>query len=95
MKLSYWLILFSCSCFANLLGLNISLVTILWLLFRKNYSWAGWLFIWAILVSYSRVHVGVHYPGDILVGGLVGWVVGLLFYRIYLIFKEKYSIGID
>jgi len=35
---------------------TISLVTILWLLFRKNYSWVGWLFIWAILVSYSRVH---------------------------------------
>ena len=32
-----------------------------------------WLLVgWAVLVSYSRVHLGVHYPGDILIGGLVG-----------------------
>jgi len=72
-----------------------SLITSLWLLLRKQYSWLGWLFIWAALVSYSRVHVGVHYPGDILFGGLVGWLIGLLFYRIYLIIDKKYSIGVD
>jgi membrane-associated phospholipid phosphatase len=26
----------------------------------------------AALVAYSRVHTGVHYPGDVLVGALVG-----------------------
>ena len=30
-----------------------------------------WVF-WAVLVSYSRIYVGVHYPGDI----LGGWVLG-------------------
>jgi undecaprenyl-diphosphatase len=30
----------------------------------------------AALVAYSRVHTGVHYPGDVVVGSLVGGSVG-------------------
>lgn len=30
----------------------------------------------ALSVAYSRVHTGVHYPGDTLIGGLIGTVVG-------------------
>lgn len=32
----------------------------------------------AALVAYSRVHVGVHYPGDVIAGGLVGTVFARL-----------------
>ena len=30
----------------------------------------------AALVAYSRVHTGVHYPGDVLAGSLIGTTVG-------------------
>jgi membrane-associated phospholipid phosphatase len=30
----------------------------------------------ASVVAYSRVHTGVHYPGDVIVGSLVGVTVG-------------------
>jgi undecaprenyl-diphosphatase len=37
------------------------------------------LIVWATINSYSRIYLGVHYPGDIVAGGLVGlvaaWVV--------------------
>ena len=32
----------------------------------------------AALVAYSRVHTGVHYPGDVLVGALIGTTLGQL-----------------
>ncbi len=38
----------------------------------------AWLFVWAALVSYSRIYLGVHFPGDILVGGIIGIFSGWL-----------------
>lgn len=37
------------------------------------------LYIAAFLVAFSRPYVGVHYPGDIFVGAIVGIIVGLTF----------------
>ena len=36
----------------------------------------------ALSVAYSRVHTGVHYPGDTLIGGLIGTVVGQAVVRV-------------
>lgn len=36
-----------------------------------------WLVGLAVTIAFSRVFVGVHYPGDILVGSIVGALVGL------------------
>lgn len=33
-------------------------------------------FAWALLVSYSRIYMGVHYPGDILCGAALGCLIG-------------------
>lgn len=55
-----------------------------WLGFRLNdpsrsYKAYGWcVFIWAALVSLSRIMVAAHFFGDILVGTLFGLSVGLL-----------------
>ena len=36
-----------------------------------------WLLIgWALIIGYSRVHLGVHFPGDVLFGWLLGAVIG-------------------
>ncbi len=39
------------------------------------------LLCWAFLISFSQVYVGIHYPLDIIVGGLVGCLFGLTFSR--------------
>jgi undecaprenyl-diphosphatase len=39
------------------------------------------LVFWAALVSYSRIYVGVHYPADIVVGGLLGIICGIMAFK--------------
>ncbi|KPM50004.1 phosphatase PAP2 family protein [Jiulongibacter sediminis] len=42
-------------------------------------KWLWWaMFIWAIIVSYSRIYVGVHYPGDVIAGAFIGIFISLL-----------------
>lgn len=41
-------------------------------------KWASLGFLWAILVAYSQVYVGVHYPFDVLAGSLLGLFFGVL-----------------
>ncbi|WP_462317846.1 phosphatase PAP2 family protein [Marinilabilia sp.] len=55
------------------------------LLFR--YRWYSVFILgWALLNSYSRIYMGVHYPGDILggliLGSLIGWFVYWLYKRL-------------
>ncbi len=65
--------------------------TFLFLLLRGRYPAAKWLFLWAVLVSYTRIYLGVHYPGDLIVGGTVGAAFAWLFYRLAMYSKNTLS----
>lgn len=49
------------------------------------------LISWACFVSYSRVYSGVHYPGDVIVGGVLGSAIGIVVYKLYVFFTNKFS----
>jgi len=57
------------------------IVTFTWFLFKNRYSFLT-LLLWAVLVSYSRIYVGAHYPLDIVGGWTIGIAAGWLFYRL-------------
>lgn len=44
----------------------------------KRWRFTVAIFIWAILNCYSRIYLGVHYPGDLLAGIIIGSILGLI-----------------
>ena len=44
----------------------------------KRWGFTVAIFGWAAIMTYSRIYLGVHYPGDILVGGILGTAIGFL-----------------
>ena len=49
------------------------------------------LLIWAILVAYSRVYIGVHFPSDVIFGMFLGLGLGYLFYILTTKFLKNIS----
>jgi undecaprenyl-diphosphatase len=72
---------------------SFALATLLFLLFR-NRMLTITIFVWAVLNSYSRVYLGVHYPGDLLVGALIGTggAIGM-YYGFRYMFKIKHEVN--
>lgn len=70
---------------ANYFGMG----TYFYLLLKPSKK-AFWLiYIWVALVAYSRIYLGVHYPGDILGGAILGISIGFLVKWIFSIVLKR------
>ena len=64
---------------------SFSLAVFFGLLFRRDSRLLLYFFTFiALLISYSRIYLGVHYPIDILVGGFLGVLNGFIIYKAFL-----------
>lgn len=48
----------------------------------KKYTYL--FFLWAGIISYAQIYVGVHYPLDVVAGSVIGMTIGYVFSKIYL-----------
>ncbi|MCK0190731.1 phosphatase PAP2 family protein [Arenibacter sp. F20364] len=61
-------------------------------LLRTNYKYLGaFLMVWASVVAYSRIYIGVHFPLDVLTGMIIGTFLGGLFLQLFLKAVAKYD----
>ena len=60
-------------------------------LLKKRYKWLPWvLVIWGLLIIYSRIYLGVHYPGDVIAGAILGSVIGWMVLWLYRYSDKKW-----
>jgi len=67
---------FASSHAANTFGI----ATLMWMVLKVYRPWIGLLFLWTLLVGYTRIYLGVHYPGDIVAGYVVGFLCAIIAY---------------
>ena len=62
------------------------------LFFTIKQGYRGFKFVlvfWALLVAYSRIYVGAHYPMNVLVSGITGILMGYFISKFYFYLKYK------
>lgn len=54
-----------------------------WVLLNASKGWRRrWWLIWASIIAFAQVYVGVHYPVDVIAGGLLGSLIGIVVARL-------------
>jgi undecaprenyl-diphosphatase len=66
---------------------SFGIATLIYILMKRN----DWLlmYLWAILIGYSRIYLGVHYPFDVLGGAFLGIAAGIITGYIFLKISKK------
>ena len=63
----------------------------IFLIIRKYYKHTCLLFLFPLIFAYSRIYLGLHFPLDILTGYAFGIINGIVFYKLYSLYKVRFS----
>lgn len=67
---------------------SFAVATFLYSILFLDKKWIRWLpIVFAVLTSYSRIYLGVHYPGDIIVGAAIGTLTGFIMAKAFKFFN--------
>lgn len=58
---------------------------------RPYLKYMGFFFLWPLIFAYSRIYLGLHYPGDILIGYAWGLFTGWLVLKLYIFLRDNTS----
>jgi len=68
------------------------IATFFGLLLNKKYKYLFYiLVIWAVLIAYSRIYLGVHFFGDVLCGSILGFLIGYVIYFAFKWIRQHYD----
>ncbi len=56
---------------------------------RSYFKPVYFILVWPLLFAYSRIYLGVHYPLDVVSGLVLGFTIGIIFYRINRLLLKK------
>src|SRR5690606_24039669 len=59
-----------------------AIAVLMWFTLKAYRPVIGLLFLWSVLVSCTRIYLGVHYPGDILAGFAVWFIAAVMAYLV-------------
>ena len=62
----------------------------LYTVLKPRVKYIGFIFLWPLVFAYSRIYLGLHYPGDILVGYIWGILMALIVLQLYKVLRDKY-----
>ena len=60
----------------------------------KNRIYTYSIFFWAMVVSYSRIYLGVHYPADVIAGAVFGYFLARLIHYLLIITGRRFSLNL-